>query len=135
MGLRYQVPHDLVLMPELRSGTGQPLEQVGQIELVSRTRRSQDAVAQRQQQRMDHHLGGEGGRLPGQARDVPGLGVEELDPGVQMPHIGIGGVDDVNEEICLHDEVEPYDDDPARAACAECGQEFELTASAQGQSM
>ncbi len=44
-------------------------------------------------------------------------------------------IDDVNDQVCLHDEVEPYDDDPARAACAECGQEFELTASAQGQSM
>jgi hypothetical protein len=35
-------------------------------------------------------------------------------------------VDEDNDEICLHDEVEPYEDDPARAACVECGEEFEV---------
>jgi hypothetical protein len=37
-------------------------------------------------------------------------------------------IDEEEDEICLHDEVEPYADDPARAACVECGQEFEVAA-------
>jgi hypothetical protein len=32
-------------------------------------------------------------------------------------------------QVCLHDEVEPYEDDPTHGACAECGQEFDLTPS------
>lgn len=38
-------------------------------------------------------------------------------------------VDEDDEEVCLHDKVEPYEDDPIRGACAECGQEFELASS------
>ncbi len=43
-------------------------------------------------------------------------------------------IDEGEDEICLHDEVEPYEDDPARAACVECGEEFEVAAagSAEG---
>jgi hypothetical protein len=37
-------------------------------------------------------------------------------------------VDEADEEICLHDEVEAYEDDPSRAACVECGEEFEVAA-------
>jgi hypothetical protein len=43
-------------------------------------------------------------------------------------------VDDEEEEICLHDEVEPYEDDPARAACVECGKEFDVAAAGSGES-
>jgi len=38
-------------------------------------------------------------------------------------------VDEDDAEVCLHDNVEPYDDDPIRGACAECGEEFELATS------
>lgn len=37
-------------------------------------------------------------------------------------------VDESDEEICLHDEVEAYEDDPSRVACVECGEEFEAAA-------
>ncbi len=43
-------------------------------------------------------------------------------------------VDDEEEEICLHDEVEPYEDDPARAACVECGKEFDVAAAGSAES-
>lgn len=38
-------------------------------------------------------------------------------------------VDEEDEQVCLHDNVEPYGDDPIRGACAECGEEFELAVS------
>lgn len=37
-------------------------------------------------------------------------------------------VDEDNDEVCLHDDVEPYEDDPSRGACTECGEEFGLAA-------
>jgi len=37
-------------------------------------------------------------------------------------------VSEDEDEVCLHDEVEPYEDDPGRAACVECGEEFEVAA-------
>jgi len=37
-------------------------------------------------------------------------------------------VDD-DGEVCLHSEVEPYDDEPTRGSCTECGEEFEISAS------
>ncbi len=27
-------------------------------------------------------------------------------------------------EVCLHSEIEPYDDEPSRGACASCGEDF-----------
>jgi hypothetical protein len=30
------------------------------------------------------------------------------------------------DEVCLHGDVERYEDDPSRGACAECGEEFDL---------
>jgi hypothetical protein len=37
------------------------------------------------------------------------------------------------DEVCLHDDIQPYEDDPSRGACTECGEEFDLTpASAAG---
>lgn len=38
-------------------------------------------------------------------------------------------VNEEDAEVCLHDNVEPYHDDPIRGACAECGEEFELATS------
>jgi hypothetical protein len=37
------------------------------------------------------------------------------------------------DEVCLHDDVEPYEDDPSRGACTECGQEFDLAANANAE--
>jgi hypothetical protein len=37
-------------------------------------------------------------------------------------------IDEDAHEVCLHDDVEPYEDDPARGACGECGEEFDLAA-------
>ena len=35
-------------------------------------------------------------------------------------------IDEDADEVCLHDDVEPYEDDPSRGACTECGEEFDL---------
>ncbi|MGP6190423.1 MAG: hypothetical protein ACLPSH_10165 [Vulcanimicrobiaceae bacterium] len=35
---------------------------------------------------------------------------------------------DDDELVCLHDDVEPYEDDPAHGMCSQCGEEFELEA-------
>ena len=35
-------------------------------------------------------------------------------------------IDEDADEVCLHDDVEPYEDDPSRGACIECGEEFDL---------
>jgi hypothetical protein len=67
---------------------------VGQIELVTGTRRSEDGVAQGHQERMDHDFGGEGGRFASQARDMAGLCVEELHPRVEMTHVRVGQVNE-----------------------------------------
>lgn len=40
-------------------------------------------------------------------------------------------VDD-DGEVCLHSDVEPYDDEPTRGSCTECGEEFDI-ASAEPQ--
>jgi hypothetical protein len=79
-------------MPELISGAGQTLEQVGQIQLIAGTRRSENDVAHSHEKRMNHNFSSKGGRLTGQAGDVTGLGVEELHPGVEMTHIGVGPI-------------------------------------------
>jgi hypothetical protein len=37
-------------------------------------------------------------------------------------------IDQDEDEVCLHDDVEPYEDDPSHGACTECGEEFDLAA-------
>ena len=93
-GLGYEVPHDLVLMPELGRGAREAFEEVGQIELVAGAGRSEDGVAQCQKERMDHDFGGEGGRLGREAGDVAGLGVEDLHARVEVTHVGVGSIDE-----------------------------------------
>jgi hypothetical protein len=39
-------------------------------------------------------------------------------------------VDD-DGDVCLHTEVEPYEDEPTRGACVECGEEFEFPGNAE----
>ncbi len=36
---------------------------------------------------------------------------------------------DEDGEVCLHTEIEPYEDEPTRGACVECGEEFGLRGS------
>ncbi len=36
---------------------------------------------------------------------------------------------DEDGEACLHTEIEPYDDEPTRGACVDCGEEFGLRGS------
>ena len=36
--------------------------------------------------------------------------------------------DDDPDEVCLHEAVEPDEDEPTRGICADCGAEFDLTA-------
>jgi hypothetical protein len=31
---------------------------------------------------------------------------------------------DEDGEVCLHTEIEPYQDEPSRGACVDCGEEF-----------
>ena len=33
---------------------------------------------------------------------------------------------DEDGEVCLHAEIEPYEDEPTRGACVDCGEEFGL---------
>jgi len=42
-------------------------------------------------------------------------------------------IDEDEDEVCLHDDVEPYEDDPSRGACTECGEEFDLAANANAE--
>ena len=37
--------------------------------------------------------------------------------------------DDDPDEVCLHEAVEPDEDDPTRGTCPDCGAEFDLTLS------
>lgn len=37
--------------------------------------------------------------------------------------------EDEDGEVCLHTEIEPYEDEPSRGACRECGEEFGLRGS------
>ncbi len=39
-------------------------------------------------------------------------------------------VDDESGEVCLHEQIEPDEDEPTRGSCTECGREFELPATA-----
>ncbi len=36
---------------------------------------------------------------------------------------------DEDGEVCLHTEIEPYEDEPTRGACVDCGEEFGLRGS------
>ena len=63
-------PHQLVAVEPLLVGTRSALQQVAQVQLVARARRQQDAIAQREQHRVTHHVGREGAGQPRHARDL-----------------------------------------------------------------
>ena len=35
---------------------------------------------------------------------------------------------DEDGEVCLHTEIEPYEDESSRGACTDCGEEFAINA-------
>jgi hypothetical protein len=41
---------------------------------------------------------------------------------------------DEDGEVCLHTEIEPYEDEPTQGACVDCGEEFGLRGSSAGDS-
>ena len=68
---------------------------MAEVELVARARRKQDAVAERQEQRVAHHLGSEGGGDGAGAGDLfRARTVEGLHDRVEQLCVGIGGVKD-----------------------------------------
>jgi hypothetical protein len=40
-------------------------------------------------------------------------------------HVAPTTIDD-EDGVCLHEEIEPFEDEPTRGTCTECGEEFEL---------
>lgn len=43
-------------------------------------------------------------------------------------------IDEGEVEICLHDDVETYEDEPGRATCVDCGEEFEVATAGSAES-
>src|ERR1700728_2255604 len=104
--LGYVTPNRLVTVEQLFLRSGTALEEVTKIELVAGARRKQDAVAQCQEQRMAHHLGGECWREGAGARDLFRTGtVERLHDRVEQFRVGIGCVEDCPDFV-----VYPGDD-------------------------
>jgi hypothetical protein len=60
-------------------------------------------------------------------------GYNVIDDPVGPKNVTPTPVDEEDEQVCLHDNVEPYDDDPIRGACAECGEKFELAQSSDSE--
>lgn len=42
-------------------------------------------------------------------------------------------VDEDENEVCLHDDIEAYEDDLSRGTCTECGEEFDLPAASDAE--
>ena len=88
---RHVHPDQLVAVQELRRRARPARDQVADVELVARARGQQHAVAHAEVDGMGQHLGREGARVRGEARDVPRLvAEEELDGGVQVLHARVG---------------------------------------------
>ena len=94
MRTRHQVPDQLVAVEVLMLRARAARDQVREVQLVARARGTEDGVADAEEERVDHHLGGERARLPGDAADVlRAIAEEDLDRGVQVAHRRIGGLD------------------------------------------
>ena len=116
VGPRDVAPHQLVAVQPLLLGTRSALQQVAEVQLVARARRQQDAVAQREQQRVAHHVGREGARQARHAGDLLGLGaVERGHDRVEERFVRVGRVDRGFDVVvdALHDVAaqQPFDDD------------------------
>jgi hypothetical protein len=55
-------------------------------------------------------------------------GYNVVDDPLRPKNVTPSPIDEDADEVCLHDDVEPYEDDPSRGACTECGEEFDLAA-------
>ena len=87
-------PHQLVAVQPLLVGPGSALQQVAEVQLVARARRQQDAIAQREQHRVAHHVGREGARDARHARDLLRLRpVERGHDRVEERLVRVGRVD------------------------------------------
>ena len=77
------------------------------------------------------YVGWNGGALGPKGRDESLLAGYEIIGDPRGPK-NVTPTADEDSDVCLHTEVEPYDDDPSHGACAECGEEFELSGDAEG---
>jgi len=75
----------------------------------------------------------------GYGRDSGALGRKGYDPSVlegynvidePKPTSPPSSARDDGEDVCLHQSIEPHEEDPRQGACADCGEEFELPAAA-----
>jgi hypothetical protein len=97
---------------------------VGSISAYLATERALELFAPIQQA---DYVGWNGGAIGPKGQDESVLaGYEIIDdplgPKNVTPTAGEDGA------VCLHTEVEPFEDEPSRGACVECGEEFELSA-------
>jgi hypothetical protein len=70
---------------------------------------------------------GAGGTIGRKGLDESILGdYKVVDDPVGPKNVTPTPIDEEAAEVCLHDDIEPYEDDPSRGACAECGEEFDL---------
>jgi len=74
------------------------------------------------------YVGGNGSGVGPKGQDDALLaGYEIVDDPLRAPNAAPTA--DENGEVCLHTEIEPYEDEPTRGACVDCGEEFGLRAS------
>ena len=108
MGAGHVAPHELVAVEPLLVGTRAALEQMAEVELVARARREEHPVAERQEERMAHHVDREGARDAGDTTDLlRARAVERLDHRVEQLFVGIGGGDrGLDLVVDLRDDVE-----------------------------
>ena len=92
--LRHIAPHRFVTMQPLLVGARSALQEMPDVELVPRARRRQDAIADREQQRMTHDVDREGPRNSRHAGHLLGeRAVERLHDRVEQRFVGIGCLD------------------------------------------
>ena len=119
-GLGHVAPHGFVAVQPLRLGSGPALEEMTEVELVRRARWQQHAVAQGEQERMAHHVGGERPRDRRHAGDLPSLRpVERRHDRIEHRVVRVGGRDRVvNLVVDARDDLhceQPVDDHSAVA--------------------
>jgi len=75
----------------------------------------------------------------GYGRDSGALGRKGYDPSIlerynvidePKPTTPPRPASDDGEDVCLHQSIEPYEEDPRQGVCADCGEDFELPAAA-----
>uniref|UniRef100_E6PH26 Uncharacterized protein n=1 Tax=mine drainage metagenome TaxID=410659 RepID=E6PH26_9ZZZZ len=69
---------------------------------------------------------GFGGTIGRKGLDESILGGYAIVDDPQGPKDVTPTLDEEESQVCLHEDVEPMEDEPTRGACAECGEEFAL---------